>query len=111
MDFLPLGGRADPNVRHVDFICGSKVTSEAELRVLNLAGVNAGDAGVLALCDAGDEVVLFAPYYFSHLVALQMFGLRPRILPCEAASGVQVLVLAPTRELAMQSDAVCAAAA
>ena len=38
-----------------------------------------------------DEVVLFAPYYFSHLVALQMFGLRPRILPCEAASGVPSL--------------------
>ena len=46
---------------------------------------------MLALCDAGDEVVLFAPYYFSHLVALQMFGLRPRILPCEAASGVPSL--------------------
>ena len=46
---------------------------------------------MLALCDAADEVVLFAPYYFSHLVALQMFGLRPRILPCEAASGVPSL--------------------
>ena len=46
---------------------------------------------MLALCDAGDEVVLFAPYYFSHLVALQMFGLRPRVLPCEAASGVPSL--------------------
>ena len=46
---------------------------------------------MLALCDAADEVVLFAPYYFSHLVALQMFGLRPRILPCEATSGVPSL--------------------
>lgn len=27
---------------------------------------------VLALCDAGDDVVLFAPYYFNHMMALQM---------------------------------------
>lgn len=26
----------------------------------------------LALCDPGDRAVLFAPYYFSHLVALQI---------------------------------------
>jgi len=26
----------------------------------------------LALCDPGDEAVLLAPYYFSHLVALQI---------------------------------------
>ena len=43
------------------------------------------------------------------LPALELVG-RARARG-EAASGVQVLVLAPTRELAMQSDAVCAAAA
>ncbi|EGD72718.1 hypothetical protein PTSG_04446 [Salpingoeca rosetta] len=39
------------------------------------AGANQAFANiVLALCDAGDEVVLFRPYYFNHHMALQMTG-------------------------------------
>ena len=53
---------------------------------------------MLALCDAADEVVLFAPYY-SHL-SRQMFGLRPRIPPCEAASGVPSLARCAARSTA-----------
>jgi aspartate/methionine/tyrosine aminotransferase len=30
----------------------------------------------LAICDPGDEVVLVAPYYFSHLLALQIAQVR-----------------------------------
>ena len=41
--------------------------------VMVTAGANQAFTNVvLALCDAGDEVVLFAPYYFNHKMALQM---------------------------------------
>ena len=42
---------------------------------------------LLATCDVGDEVVLFAPYYFSHLVAIQLLGLTPLVLPSDASTG------------------------
>ena len=38
-------------------------------------------AALLATCDPGDEVVLFQPYYFSHLVAAQLLGLSVLIEP------------------------------
>ena len=41
-------------------------------------------ACLLATCDPGDEVVLFQPYYFSHLVAAQLLGLRVLTLPCSS---------------------------
>lgn len=41
--------------------------------VMVTAGANQAFTNVvLALCDAGDDVVLFAPYYFNHMMALQM---------------------------------------
>ena len=39
---------------------------------------------LLAVTDPGDAVVLFRPYYFSHLVALQLLGLRPIVLDCDS---------------------------
>ncbi|KAF6259878.1 pyridoxal phosphate-dependent transferase [Scenedesmus sp. NREL 46B-D3] len=42
----------------------------------NQAFVNA----VLALCDASDRVVLFVPYYFNHIMALQMTGGAPQVV-------------------------------
>jgi len=37
---------------------------------------------VLALLDAGDAALLFRPYYFNHLMALQMTGsARELVLP------------------------------
>ncbi len=41
------------------------VTSGANQAFVNL---------VVSLVDATDRVVLFAPYYFNHLMALQMTG-------------------------------------
>jgi aspartate/methionine/tyrosine aminotransferase len=35
---------------------------------------------VLALVDSDDEVVLFPPYYFNHLMALQMTGGSARVV-------------------------------
>ncbi|GMH14272.1 hypothetical protein Nepgr_016113 [Nepenthes gracilis] len=43
--------------------------------VMVTAGANQGFVNlVLALCDAGDSVVMFAPYYFSFYMAFQMTG-------------------------------------
>jgi aspartate/methionine/tyrosine aminotransferase len=44
---------------------------------------------VLALLDAADRAVLFAPYYFNHLMALQMSGGGAGVVlgPREEASG------------------------
>ncbi len=37
---------------------------------------------VMALCDSGDEAILFTPYYFNHLMAFQMAGVTVRFAPC-----------------------------
>ncbi len=58
---------------------------------------NAGDENVLVtpganqalyillavLADRGDEVILFRPYYFNNLMALQMLGLKPVLVDSE----------------------------
>ena len=57
--------------------------SAREMMVTNGAN-QAYAACLLATCDPGDEIVLFQPYYFSHLVAAQLLGLTPLLLPCDA---------------------------
>eukprot|EP00879_Flechtneria_rotunda_P018349 GHRR01019246.1.p1 GENE.GHRR01019246.1~~GHRR01019246.1.p1 ORF type:complete len:399 (+),score=104.95 GHRR01019246.1:337-1533(+) len=59
------------------------VTSGANQAFLNL---------VLALCDAQDKVVLFKPYYFNHIMALQMTG------------GAAELVLGPSNPNTLHPD-------
>eukprot|EP00967_Tisochrysis_lutea_P034593 scaffold41344_cov32-Tisochrysis_lutea.AAC.2 len=51
--------------------------------VMVTAGANQGYTNaVLALLDAGDAALLFRPYYFNHLMALQMTGsARELVLP------------------------------
>lgn len=46
----------------------------------NMAFVNA----ILAVADAGDEIVIVSPYYFNHEMAISMFGCRPVTVPCAA---------------------------
>ena len=46
----------------------------------NMAFMNA----LLATCDVGDEVVLLAPYYFNHEMAVVMAGCRPVVVPTDA---------------------------
>jgi aspartate/methionine/tyrosine aminotransferase len=41
---------------------------------------------VLALSDPGDEVVLLAPYYFSHYNALTVCGVTPVVVRCDEAT-------------------------
>jgi len=60
----------------------------AASEVMVTAGANQAYTNlVLATLDAGDAAVLYAPYYFNHLMALQMTGAEPVALP--AASDLQ----------------------
>lgn len=63
-----------------------KVQSENGLRdreVMVTAGGNQAFLNlVMALCDPGDEAVLFTPHYFNHLMAFQMAGVKVRFGPC-----------------------------
>ncbi|KAL1500297.1 hypothetical protein AB1Y20_012963 [Prymnesium parvum] len=53
----------------------------SEREVLVTCGANqAFVQTILCLCDEGDEVVLFAPFYVSHMVALQICGVRPVVV-------------------------------
>eukprot|EP00882_Tetradesmus_deserticola_P031207 GHRQ01035282.1.p1 GENE.GHRQ01035282.1~~GHRQ01035282.1.p1 ORF type:complete len:246 (+),score=86.93 GHRQ01035282.1:437-1174(+) len=61
----------------------------AGYEVMVTAGANQGFVNaVLALCDASDRVVLFVPYYFNHIMALQMTGGTPQVVlgPCCAGN-------------------------
>jgi aspartate/methionine/tyrosine aminotransferase len=42
---------------------------------------------IVALCQSGDEIVLQAPYYFDHAMALEMLGIRSVHAPFDEASG------------------------
>ncbi len=37
---------------------------------------------VMTICDPGDEVIIFTPYYFNHLMALQLISVTPVLAPC-----------------------------
>jgi N-succinyldiaminopimelate aminotransferase len=53
-------------------------------QVLVTAGATeAITAAVLALCDAGDEVVVFEPFYDSYGAAIALAGARRRVVPLE----------------------------
>ena len=56
----------------------------------NLAFMNA----VLAVADPGDEVILQAPYYFNHEMAVVMAGCRPVVVPTDARYQLQVDAIA-----------------
>jgi len=40
---------------------------------------------VIALAQAGDEIIIPTPYYFNHKMTLDMLGIRARFLPCREA--------------------------
>lgn len=59
--------------------------------VLATPGANQAIYILLAvLADRGDEVILFRPYYFNNLMALQMLGLKPVFVDAEADGAVDV---------------------
>jgi len=61
---------------------------------------------IVTLCNAGDEVIVQAPYYFDHAMALDILGLRGVYAPFDEASGglpsvavMERLVSAKTRAI------------
>jgi aspartate/methionine/tyrosine aminotransferase len=53
-----------------------------------LAGCNQAFVAVaLAIAAAGDEIILPAPWYFNHKMALDMLGIRAVPLPCRPENG------------------------
>ena len=54
----------------------------AAQNVLISAGCNqAFCIAIMAIAKAGDEIILSAPYYFNHIMWLEMQGIKPVILP------------------------------
>ena len=65
---------------------GVKVGAEHGNRLMVTAGGNnAFLAAVLAIADPGDEVILPAPYYFNHEMAVTMADCRPVPVPTDSA--------------------------
>ena len=65
---------------------GVKVGAEYRNRLMVTAGGNnAFLAAVLAIADPGDEVILPAPYYFNHEMAVTMADCRPVPVPTDSA--------------------------
>jgi aspartate/methionine/tyrosine aminotransferase len=60
-------------------------------RVVVTAGANMGFMNaVLAVADPGDEVVLQAPFYFNHEMAIVMAGCRAVAVPTDASYQIEV---------------------
>ena len=58
------------------------LTYDAQAEIAITSGATGGfAAAVLALCDPGDEVILFEPYYGYHVNTLVALGLTPVLVP------------------------------
>ena len=75
---------ADDGLAELRAALKDKLASENGLtnsEVMVTAGANQAYTNVvLSLLDAGDPCMLFRPYYFNHLMALQMTGSAPEVL-------------------------------
>ncbi len=70
---------------HVSALYGVRIAPQ---ETAITAGCNlAFFAAMLAVAKAGDAVLLPAPWYFNHEMALRMTGVEARPLPCDAAAG------------------------
>ena len=51
--------------------------------VMVTSGANQAFFSIIqSICDVGDEVVLFRPYYFNQIMALQLLGINPIEIDC-----------------------------
>ena len=80
---------------------GNKLSSDngihvnATDRIVVTAGANMGFMNaVLAITDPGDEIILPAPYYFNHEMAVRIAGCIPRVVPNDAEHQLQPGLLA-----------------
>ncbi len=68
--------------RHQDRFYGLQYNPEDQVLV-TAGATEAITAAVLAFCDAGDEVVVFEPFYDSYGAAIALAGARRRVVPLE----------------------------
>ncbi len=62
------------------------IVVEGKKQVVVTAGSNmAFNNAILAIADPGDEIILPAPYYFNHEMAISMANCTPRIVPTDEA--------------------------
>ncbi|MEO0556562.1 MAG: pyridoxal phosphate-dependent aminotransferase [Bacteroidota bacterium] len=59
-----------------------------ETVVVSNGSTGAFTAAILALCDPGDEVVLFEPFYGYHSGLLNLYGVRPVTVPLSREDGL-----------------------
>ena len=65
-------------------LCENGIRVEPDSRVVVTAGANMGFMNaVLAVADPGDEILLQAPFYFNHEMAIQMAACRPVAVPTD----------------------------
>ncbi|KAL0487340.1 aspC [Acrasis kona] len=58
-----------------------------DVNVIVTAGANQGFSSIVScLCDVGDAAVLFRPYYFNHIMALQLSNVEPVLIDCSASN-------------------------
>lgn len=69
--------------RHQQRFYGIEVDPEGEV-LITAGATEALTAAILALCDPGDEVVVFEPYYDSYAAAIAMAGAQRRVVPLRA---------------------------
>jgi N-succinyldiaminopimelate aminotransferase len=68
--------------RHQDRFYGVEYNPEDQVLV-TAGATEAITAAVLAFCDAGDEVLVFEPFYDSYGAAIALAGARRRVVPLE----------------------------
>lgn len=93
---------ADPQIARYTAILGIDPLREAlaeRTRRLHGGDVSAAETAITAGCNqaafvallaaaqAGDNVILTAPYYFNHRMTLSMLGIEARLLPCHPEDG------------------------
>jgi N-succinyldiaminopimelate aminotransferase len=69
--------------RHQQRFYGLELNADGEILV-TAGATEALTAAILALCDPGDEVVVFEPYYDSYAAAIAMAGAVRRVVPLRA---------------------------
>jgi aspartate/methionine/tyrosine aminotransferase len=71
------------NLRYLlsNFLKDLNIKNPLPENIIVTPGANQAAFIVLAtLADRGDEIILFKPYYFNHLMALQILGLKPIVI-------------------------------
>jgi len=69
--------------RHQRRFYDIEVDPDGEI-LITAGATEALTSAVLALCDPGDEVIVFEPYYDSYAAAISMAGARRRVVPLRA---------------------------